>query len=129
MLKPYPVGRQDFEAVITEGYKYIDKTQRMWEMMQHRHMVFLSYVLFTWLGFYNQAEVYTAAGRIDILLHSDAHIFIMELKVDESAQIALNQINSLHYADKYVSSGKGIVKIGVNFSSQTRTVEDWIIER
>lgn len=94
-----------------------------------KHYQTVIYVLFTWLGFYNKVEVNTAKGRIDCVLFTDRNIFIIEFKVDESAQIALSQINSLNYASKYQSDGRQIIKVGVNLSSQERTISDWAIER
>ena len=42
MIKPYPIGRQDFKAIIEDGYAYVDKTERMYEMIKNRTFVFLS---------------------------------------------------------------------------------------
>jgi hypothetical protein len=52
----------------------------------------------------------------------------MELKINGTAQEALDQINSHHYAIQYQSTGKHIVKAGVSFSMDTKTIEDWMIE-
>lgn len=95
---------------------------------EEKHYQTIIYVLFTWLGFYNKVEVYTATGRIDSILFSEKYIFIIEFKVDESAQTALNQINNLNYASKYLSDGRQIIKVGVNLSSANRTINEWIIE-
>ncbi|MBP5524308.1 MAG: AAA family ATPase, partial [Paludibacteraceae bacterium] len=40
MIKPYPIGRQDFKAIIEDGYAYVDKTERMYEMIKNRTFVF-----------------------------------------------------------------------------------------
>lgn len=93
-----------------------------------KHFQTVIYVLFRWLGFYTQAEVNTAKGRLDSILFSPKKIFIIEFKVDESAQIALNQINDKGYADPYRKDGRAIIKIGVNFSSKERTIEGWVVE-
>ena len=42
MIRPYPIGRQDFKAIIEDGYAYVDKTERMYEMIKNRTFVFLS---------------------------------------------------------------------------------------
>lgn len=93
-----------------------------------KHFQTVIYVLFRWLGFYTQSEVNTAKGRLDCVLFSPNQIFIIEFKVDESAQVALNQINEKGYADPYLNDGRPIVKIGVNFSSEERTIEGWKVE-
>ncbi|MBR5781960.1 MAG: PD-(D/E)XK nuclease domain-containing protein [Bacteroidales bacterium] len=58
---------------------------------------------------------------------SDA-IYVMELKVDATAKEALDQINEKQYTLPYFSDSKHIVKLGISFSSRTRTIEDWIVE-
>ena len=93
-----------------------------------KHFQTVIYVLFRWLGFYTQSEVNTAKGRLDCILFSPKQIFIIEFKVDESAEKALAQINEKGYADPYRADGRPIVKIGVNFSSEERTIEGWKVE-
>ena len=36
MIKPYPIGRQNFKAIIEDGYAYVDKIERMYEMVRNR---------------------------------------------------------------------------------------------
>ena len=93
-----------------------------------KHFQTVIYVLFRWLGFYTQVEVNTSEGRLDCILFSPKYLFIIEFKVDESAEKALAQINEKGYADPYKNDSLPIVKIGVNFSSEERTIEAWKVE-
>ncbi len=93
-----------------------------------KHFQTVIYVLFRWLGFYTQSEVNTSKGRLDCILFAPKQIFIIEFKVDESAEKALAQINEKGYADPYRTDGRPIIKIGVNFSSEERTIEGWKVE-
>lgn len=93
-----------------------------------KHFQTVIYVLFRWLGFYTQSEVNTSRGRLDCLLFSPKYIFIIEFKVDESAEKALAQIDEMGYAEPYLNDGRPVVKIGVNFSSAERTIEGWKTE-
>lgn len=86
------------------------------------------YLLISLLGLETDAEVTTSDGRIDMVIKTDEHIYVIELKYDGSAQAAINQINERRYDLKFQSDPRRIIKIGVNFSSSTRTIEDWIIE-
>lgn len=52
----------------------------------------------------------------------------MELKYNKSAQEALAQIGSKGYLLPYKTDGRKLYKVGVNFSEESRTLEDWIIE-
>jgi hypothetical protein len=53
------------------------------------------------------------------------YIYIIELKLDSTPEAALRQIEEKRYAAPYLTEGKEIVKLGVSFSSQTRTVGEW----
>ncbi|MGL5957514.1 MAG: PD-(D/E)XK nuclease domain-containing protein, partial [Phocaeicola sp.] len=70
----------------------------------------------------------TATGRIDAMLQLKGGIYLFEFKVDQSVQVALEQIEAKNYAMKYQLDGRPIYKIGVNFSSKERTITEWIIK-
>ena len=65
---------------------------------------------------------------MDILLKTKDYIYILELKLDKSADEALCQINDKGYAEPFKSDGRHIYKIGVNFSRQHRCIDDWKVE-
>jgi hypothetical protein len=94
---------------------------------EEKHFQTILYVMFTWLGFYTEVEVNTAVGRTDVVIKNAKNIFVIELKVDGTAEEALAQINSKNYAIPYKYDGREVVKIGVNISSENnvRTITDW----
>ena len=63
-----------------------------------------------------------------MVVHMPDTIYVVELKINGTAQDALDQINSRNYALQYATSDKKVVKVGASFSTETKTVEDWIIE-
>ena len=83
------------------------------------------YILFTLMGKRTRAEVQTAVGRIDCYLETKKCIYIFEFKIDDSAENALLQINDRRYAAPYAMDHRRIRKIGVSFSTETRSVKDW----
>lgn len=86
------------------------------------------YLVFKIMGFYTQVERPTSDGRIDAIIQTPDYIYIIECKLDRTADEALRQINDSDYAAPFAMDKRRIYKIGVNFSSQTRGVEQWIIE-
>lgn len=86
------------------------------------------YLVFKIMGFYTQVERPTSDGRIDAIIQTPDYIYIIECKLDRTAEEALRQINDSNYAAPFAMDKRRIYKIGVNFSSQTRGVEQWIIE-
>lgn len=86
------------------------------------------YLVFKIMGFYTQVERPTSDGRIDAIIQTPDYIYIIECKLDRTADEALRQINDSNYAAPFAMDKCLIYKIGVNFSSQTRGVEQWVIE-
>lgn len=85
------------------------------------------YVLFKLIGFYVDVERHTTRGRIDIVMQTEQYVYIMELKVDKSAKEALAQIEEKEYADVFKGDSRKVYKIGVNFDSKTRKIDEWKI--
>jgi hypothetical protein len=71
------------------------------------------------------AEVQQAVGKPDIVVRTRKYIYIIEVKLDSTPQVALEQIEAKQYAAPYATDGREIVKLGVNFSSETRTLDAW----
>ena len=80
------------------------------------------------MGLYVQAEYRTSRGRIDLTIGTDRYVYIIELKLDGSAEEALAQINEKDYALPFAVDGREIVKIGANITSETRNLERWVVE-
>ena len=83
------------------------------------------YVFFTLLGLYVEVERHTTDGRMDILAQTKDYIYIFELKIDQTADIALKQIEEKGYARPFASDERTLFKIGVNFSTEKRCIDDW----
>ena len=74
-------------------------------------------------------EFRTSNGRIDLFIKTDKYLYIIELKLDKSARDALNQINEKNYALPFAADGRKVIKIGINFSTKTRTISEWEMEQ
>ena len=85
------------------------------------------YIITKLMGLYVQAEYHTSRGRIDLLVGTDKYVYIIELKLDGSAEEALAQINEKGYALPFAVDGREIVKIGANITSETRNLERWVV--
>lgn len=80
------------------------------------------------IGLNTSTEVNTSDGSIDILIETSRYIYVIELKYDHSAEEALRQIEEKRYARRYQSDSRKVFKIGVNFSSKSRCIENWVIQ-
>ena len=73
-------------------------------------------------------EYHTNDGRIDLVLQTEKFIYIMEFKLNGTAEEALQQINDKRYALPFEADGRKLFKIGINFSEKTRNIEKWVVE-
>ena len=85
------------------------------------------FIVFRLAGLYTQVEYRTSKGRIDLVLQTADYIYVMEFKLDGSAEDAIKQIEERQYALPFSKDPRRLFKIGVNFSSQTRNIEKWVI--
>ena len=92
------------------------------------HFQQLLYVVFSLMGRYLLTEVRTAKGRIDVVWQSRTDVYVFELKIDQPAQKALRQIDEKGYMIPFSYDGRQLHKIGLSFSTKTRTIEEWEID-
>lgn len=85
-------------------------------------------LIFNMLNIYVQTEVRCAGGRADLVVKMPDVIYVIELKVNGTAQQAIDQIEKNGYANPYLTDGRKVVKVGVKFSTETKTIEEWIIK-
>ena len=92
------------------------------------HYQSLLYVIFSLLGMYVDVEVRTPRGRVDMVMRTPAILYVMELKLDKTADAAMQQIDLKNYPERFALCGLPIVKVGINFDRERRTLGEWKIE-
>ena len=85
------------------------------------------YLIFSMLNVYVRTQVKCAGGRVDMAVWMPDTIYVFELKVDGTAQEALQQIDEKNYAIPYQTDGRPVVKVGVKFDAEKRVPEEWVI--
>ena len=87
------------------------------------------YIIFTLVsGYFADVEVHTATGRVDMVMQTRKALYLFELKLNKSAEAAMSQIDLKDYASKFTLCGLPIVKVGINFDTDRRTISDWKVE-
>ena len=87
------------------------------------------YILFSLFGMYVDVEVRTPNGRVDVVMQTKSTLYLIELKLNKSAEAAMAQIDLKDYPSRFALSGLPIVKVGINFDGERHTLKDWLIER
>ena len=117
----------DIDGFFTRLRSFFSDTTYEVIRMQELHYSNVVYIVFKLLGFYTQVEYHTSNGRIDLVLQTPDYIYVMEFKLNGTAEEALQQINDKGYALPFASDTRALYKIGVNFSPETRNIERWVV--
>lgn len=86
------------------------------------------YVVFSLFGAYGDVEVHTSDGRVDLVMVLWGKLYLIETKLDKSADEAMHQIDLKDYAERFSLLNLPTVKIGINFSTKERGITDWKVE-
>ena len=92
------------------------------------HYQTVVFIICRLLGYYSEAEYKIVNGRIDMVIKTKDYIYVFEFKFDKSAKEALEQIDSKDYPLAFQQDERKLYKVGVNFSSQTKNIDEYIIQ-
>ena len=120
--------KEDFDEMFSLLQAYLLTVPYCDNANSEGHYQQLLYVIFSLFGRYVEVEVHTPTGRVDIVMKTDKALYLFELKLNMSAQAAMKQIDLKDYASKFALSGLPIVKVGINFDPERRTIGDWKVE-
>ncbi len=95
----------------------------LWQRENEQYYHAIVHLLFSLLDVYIFSEVHTQQGRADAIVIHEDQIYCLEFKLDQSAEIALEQIKNPGYTERFKDKGFPIHHIGINFSSEHKTVE------
>ena len=122
------VYRGDIEDALEHMRTYMATIPYDLENHTEKHFQTIFYLMFSFLNIYIRTEVKSAVGRADAVMHMPDTVYVFELKVDKSADEALQQIDDKGYMLPYHKEGKRLVKIGISFDSKKRTLAEWKIK-
>lgn len=124
---------RDLGKALTALRSYIAKipydiiTKEEWECNESREAFYklLIYMAFSMLNSIVDTEVKSVLGRADVVIQTNADIFVLELKVDDTVENALQQIDSKGYTIPYEADGRKLTKCGICISSSARNITHW----
>ncbi len=117
----------DPETSLQTLHAYLESIPYQDSHFDENHYTQMLYVIFSLLGLHVDSQVRTAKGRLDVVVRTDGHIYVMEVKLDRPAREAIEQIDSRNYLLPYSLDGCQLTKIGISFSTEERNVTEWII--
>ncbi len=119
---------EKFRRLLTSFLSDIPYTMRRKENEREKERYF-HYAFYLLMRLVSVYTVYTekqqSEGRVDCVIEADDHVYIFEFKLDGTADEALRQIEEKGYALPYLNDNRRLHRVGVSFSSETGTVDDW----
>ncbi len=117
----------DPETSLQTLHAYLEGIPYQDSRFDENHYTQMLYVIFSLLGLHVDSQVRTAKGRLDVVVKTEGHIYVMEVKLDRPAREALEQIGTKNYLLPYTLDGRQLTKIGISFSTEERNVTEWVI--
>lgn len=116
---------EDMEAFLPYLKTFYDKFPYTIINNNERHYQAVMFTILSMLGANVEVENATPDGRIDMVMKTEKNIYIFELKYNKSADVAIKQIEQKDYAKIFAGDDRKIIKVGLNFSEDRRSLEDW----
>ena len=118
----------DIEGFMERLQSFLSACPYELEPQQERHFQSVMFILTALCGYHVEIESHTNKGRMDMTVKTKDYIYIFEFKFNKSAEEALAQIDEKGYAEPFLSDGRQIVKVGVNFSTACRNIDRWVVD-
>ncbi len=81
------------------------------------------------MGLNVRTEIHSSAGRCDMQILTPRFVYIFEFKINSSPEKAIDQIFEKGYANPFSGDPRSVYVIGANFSTETCTLNSWIIQK
>ena len=118
----------DYESFLTRLEAFFADIPYELNDQTERHYQVIFYLVFKLMGQFTEAEVRSARGRADAVVKTPKYVYVFEFKLNGTAEEAMKQIDEKGYLIPYQKDHREIVKIGVEFSAETRNINRWLAE-
>ena len=120
--------RDDMEGTLRAMQTFLSTIPYADNTHYEGHYQQVLYILFSLLGYYTDIEVRTPCGRVDVVMRTEHTLYIIELKLDRDADTALQQIDLKQYPERFALCGLPMVKVGISFDKEKKTLGEWKME-
>jgi AcrR family transcriptional regulator len=112
LLKSLPYGKNE-----SKKYHDMETTEQYYQDLYH--------FFFSMMCNLVNSEVRNSTGATDVIITTPMYIYVVEIKIDSTPEVALSQIDEKGYAVPYLTGPRKVIKVGVNFSTEEKTLSDW----
>jgi hypothetical protein len=121
-------GKNDLDRVFEVLNTFYSNINYDIKIKREKYYQTVFYLLFTLLGYHISVESRTNKGRMDAVIKTDTHIYVIEFKLNKTAKAALQQIKDRGYLQKFALDQRQKVMVGVSFDSNKGEIKDWLID-
>ena len=122
------IVNDDVDSALSLLQKFLQTVPYCDNASSEGHYQQVMFIVFALLSNYiADVEVRTPSGRVDMVMRTDRALYLFELKMNKSAAAAMKQIDIKDYPARFAMCGLPIVKVGINFDDERRTISDWEI--
>ncbi len=100
----------------------------LWNSDKESIFNIILYLSFNRMGIYVRSEENSAQGRSDLTVQTPNYIYVFELKLNGSAQAALDQIFEKGYLRPFQTDKRKKIAVGINFASEKRAVDSYLVK-
>ncbi len=118
----------DYESFLTRLEAFFADIPYELNDQTERHYQVIFYLVFKLMGQFTEAEVRSTRGRADAVVKTPKYVYVFEFKLNGTAEEAMKQIDEKGYLIPYQKDHRDIIKIGVEFSAETRNINRWLVE-
>ena len=122
------IDRHDMDAALRIMQEFLLTVPYTDNTAYEGHYQQVLYILFSLMNYYVDVEVHTAKGRVDLVMRTKSELYLIEVKLNNSAEAAMRQIDLNDYSARFATCGLPVIKVGMNFDQNDRTIKDWKIE-
>ena len=119
----------DIDGFFRTFYLFFSGVPNDIHLRHEKYYQSIIYVVFKLIGFLITAEARTNIGRADAVVETEDRVYVIELKLNDTAEAAMKQIREKRYFEPYLDRGKEILLVGAAFDVETRNIERWLVER
>ena len=122
------IVNDDVDSALSLLQKFLQTVPYCDNASSEGHYQQVMFIVFSLLSNYiADVEVRTPSGRVDMVMRTNKALYLFELKMNKSAAAAMKQIDLKDYPARFAMCGLPIVKVGINFDDERRTINDWEI--
>ena len=122
------IYKEDMEGALHMLQEYLLTVPYCRDANSEGHYQQMLYIIFSLLGYYVDVEVHTATGRVDLVMRTSYALYLIELKINSTADAAMAQIELKNYDKRFSQLNLPIIKVGINFSTDKHTLTGWVID-